>query len=83
MTTISTAGFSTFNNSIAGFESDIVSWTIIFFMFLSATNFSLHFLLITKKSFEYFGDAEFKSYIFIILFFRLLYSVFNVFIDIE
>ena len=72
MTTISTAGFSTFNNSIAGFESDIVSWTIIVFMFLGATNFSLHFLLISKKSFEYFNDSEFKFYVSIISFFFLL-----------
>ena len=72
MTTISTAGFSTFNNSIAGFESDIVNWTIIIFMFLGATNFSLHFLLISKKSFEYFNDSEFKFYVSTILFFFFL-----------
>ena len=72
MTTISTAGFSTFNNSIAGFESDIVSWTVIIFMFLGATNFSLHFLLISKKSFEYFNDSEFKFYVSTILFFFFL-----------
>ena len=72
MTTIATAGFSTFNNSIAGFESDIVSWTIIFFMFLGATNFSLHFLLISKKSFEYFNDSEFKFYISLIIIFFFL-----------
>jgi len=72
MTTIATGGFSTFNNSILGFESDIVSWTIIIFMFLGATNFSLHFLLISKKSFEYFNDSEFRFYVSIILFFFIL-----------
>ena len=74
MTTISTAGFSTFNNSIQGFDSDIVSWTIMFFMFLGATNFSLHFLLISKKSFEYFNDSEFKFYVsFLLIFFFLTF----------
>ena len=74
MTTIATGGFSTFNNSISGFDSDIVSWTIMFFMFLGATNFSLHFLLISKKSFEYFNDTEFKFYIsFIVIFFILTF----------
>ena len=69
MTTIATGGFSIFNNSILGFESDIVSWTIMFFMFLGAVNFYLHFLLLTQKSFEYFKDTEFKFYIsFIIIF---------------
>mgnify|MGYP006186712289 CR=1 FL=1 len=67
MTTIATGGFSTFNNSILGFENDIVSWTIMFFMFLGATNFYLHFLLITKKTFDYFNDTEFKFYISIII----------------
>jgi len=72
MTTISTGGFSTFNNSILGFQSNIVSWTIIVFMFLGAINFSLHFLLIAKKSFEYFNDSEFRFYVFVILFFFIL-----------
>ena len=74
MTTIATGGFSTFNNSILGFESDIVSWTIMFFMFLGAINFSLHFLFISKRSFEYFNDSEFRFYIsFIIIFFILTF----------
>ena len=74
MTTIATGGFSTFNNSILGFQSDIVSWTIIVFMFLGAINFSLHFLLIAKKSFEYFNDSEFKFYVsFILVFFILTF----------
>ena len=74
MTTIATGGFSTFNNSILGFESDIVSWTIIIFMFLGAINFSLHFLLISKKSFQYFNDSEFKFYIsFILIFFIITF----------
>ena len=72
MTTIATGGFSTFNNSILGFQSDIVSWTIIVFMFLGAINFSLHFLLIAKKSFEYFNDSEFRFYVSFILFFFIL-----------
>ena len=74
MTTMATGGFSTFNNSIMGFESDIVSWTIMIFMFLAATNFSLHFLLIAKKSFQYFNDSEFRFYIsFIVIFFILTF----------
>ena len=67
MTTIATGGFSTFNNSILGFQSDIVTWTIIIFMFLGATNFSLHFLLISKQSFDYFNDTEFRFYLWFIL----------------
>ena len=68
MTTIATGGFSTFNNSILGFESAIVSCTIIIFMLLGAMNFTLHFLFIFKKTFQYSNDSEFKFYIFSILF---------------
>ncbi len=60
--TISTAGFSTFNDSIASFESPIVTWTIILFMFLSAVNFTLHFLFLIKGSFGYLKNSEFKVY---------------------
>ena len=71
--TIGTAGFSTFNNSIAAFESSIVTWTFIIFMFLSATNFTLHFIFLTRGSFEYFKNPEFKIYIKLILFVSLFF----------
>ena len=48
MTTDCNWGFSTFNNSILGFQSDIVTWTIIIFMFLGATNFSTFFINFKK-----------------------------------
>jgi len=72
MSTISTGGFSTFNNSILGFESDVVSWTIIIFMLLGSINFSLHFLYVFKKSFQYFNDSEFKFYVFSVIFLSAL-----------
>ena len=65
--TISTAGFSTYNSSIAAFESPIVTWTVIFFMFLSAVNFTLHFLFFIKGSFSYLKNPEFKVYLKIII----------------
>ncbi len=60
--TIGTAGFSTYNSSIAAFDSSVVTWTIIVFMFLSAINFTLHFLFIIKGNFDYFKNSEFKVY---------------------
>ena len=65
--TISTAGFSTYDSSIAAFDSTIVTWTIIIFMFLSAINFTLHFLFLIKGSFRYFKNPEFKVYCQIII----------------
>jgi len=60
--TMATGGFSTYNNSLAIFDSSIINWTIIAFMFLAATNFTLHFMFVIKGSFEYFKNAEFKVY---------------------
>ena len=60
--TIATAGFSTYNDSISAFDSPVVTWTIIIFMFLSAINFTLHFLFIIRGKFDYFKNSEFKVY---------------------
>ena len=73
--TIGTAGFSTFNNSIAAFESSVVTWTFIIFMFLSATNFTLHFVFFTTGSFDYFKNSEFKIYIKLIFFVAFFFFV--------
>jgi len=72
-TTIATSGFSTKNISIAAYGG-LIQWTIIIFMFLAATNFSLHYYFIAKGKFEYYKDHEFRVYfglciIFLILFF--------------
>ena len=65
-TTIATSGFSTKNTSIAAFDSSIIEITIIIFMFIAATNFSLHYLFLAKRKFDYFKDEEFRIYLFII-----------------
>ena len=73
--TIGTAGFSTYNSSIAAFDSSVVTWTIIVFMFLSAINFTLHFLFIIKGNFDYFKNSEFKVYASLILIISGLFFV--------
>ena len=65
-TTIATGGFSTKNTSIAAFNSPLIEVTIIIFMFIAATSFSLHYLFLAKGKFDYFKDEEFRIYIFII-----------------
>ena len=62
-TTIATSGFSTKNDSISAFNSPLIEFTIILFMFLAATNFSLHYQSITHKKLFYFRDTEFKFYL--------------------
>ena len=71
-TTIATSGFSTKNTSIAYFNSSIIEYTIIIFMIIAATNFSLHYLFISKKKFDYFKDEEFRAYFIILIFLSLL-----------
>ena len=67
LTTISTAGFSTHSESIKFFNSPGIEWTMIFFMFIAATNFSLHYSLISNGKFNYFKNEEFKTYFFLFI----------------
>jgi len=62
--TMATGGFSTFDTSIQG-QPLYVQWTFIVFMFLAATNFTLHYFFIAKRKLVYFKDEEFKTYCFI------------------
>jgi len=77
--TIATSGFSTQNNSIESY-SIIIQWTIIIFMFLAASNFSLHYYFLSKGKFEYLKDKEFQYYIILILIFSSLFfiNIFNI-----
>ena len=70
-TTISTAGFSTHSESIKFFKPSI-QWTMIVFMFIAATNFSLHYSFVSKRKFNYFKNEEFKVYIFLFLIISLI-----------
>ncbi len=65
-TTMATGGFSTWNDSIAHYSSPAIQWTIILFMFLAGTNFSLHYLAIVKKDLlVYVGSREWRFYLLI------------------
>jgi len=60
--TLATGGFSTLNNSIAGFNSLYVEIVIIFFMYLAGINFILHFFLIKGKFRDFFTNSEMRFY---------------------
>jgi trk system potassium uptake protein TrkH len=66
-TTMSTGGFSTKNVSIGYYDSAVIQYIIIFFMFLAGINFSLHFYAITGNIKSYFRDKEFLTYFGIII----------------
>lgn len=65
--TLATGGFSTKNLSIAYFNNVFIEIIIIAFMFLAGTNFSLHFNALRHKPLSYFRDAEWRTYVFLLL----------------
>ena len=64
--TMATGGFSTRNASVGAYGSAAIEWTIIVFMFLAGTNFTLHYLALTGKLRAYVKDDEFRFYCLVI-----------------
>ncbi len=62
MTTISTGGFSVKNASIAAYDSLLIHWIFILFMFLSGVNFSLLYYAICRQFKEVFTSEELRFY---------------------
>jgi len=74
-TTMATGGFSTKTESIAHFDhfSRVV---IIFFMFMAAANFSLHYSLAKGQIAHYWLDREFRFYVSLVLLFTFVVFAF-------
>jgi trk system potassium uptake protein TrkH len=62
-TTMPTGGFSVKNASIGHYDSSVIHYIIILFMFFAGINFSLHFRAITGDVKTYFRDREFLYYL--------------------
>ena len=62
-TTLSTGGFSTLTDSVAGFDSLRIEIILIIFMFLAGANYTLHFRAITGRPLVYFRDPECRFYL--------------------
>ena len=76
--TIAIGGFSTYNDSIGHFNSPMIEFVCIIFMFLASLNFILHFLAMKSGSIAtYFRDTEVKSFTFIIIIFLFLIYVYH------
>ena len=61
-TTISTGGFCIRNASIAYYNSEIINWIIVVFMFLSGINFALLFLTVRRQFREALASEELRLY---------------------
>ena len=72
MTTFATGGFSTKNASIGYFESPMIQYTIILFMFISATNFTLTYFAINLNFKKVINNEEFRIYFFFIVILTLV-----------
>ncbi|MDR2028016.1 MAG: TrkH family potassium uptake protein [Treponema sp.] len=60
--TIASGGFSTRNNSIAGYQSPWIDWVCIVFMFLAGFNFSVLYRLLQGKYQDLLYNSETKAY---------------------
>lgn len=82
-TTISTGGFSTYNNNAAYF-SPKVQYVMMFFMFIAGANFPLVAKALSGKPLNLFKSQELRYYLFLILLTALIISSVLIFIqDIE
>ncbi len=61
--TIAIGGFSTHDQSMGYFQSDLIELIAVIFMFAAGVNFSLHFVAFRRRSLRtYLGDSEFRFY---------------------
>lgn len=78
--TLASGGFSTQNDSIAGY-SPFIQYTIIIFMFLAGTNFTLFYFVWKRKFKKVFTNRELLIYISIIAIITAIVTVTLTFLD--
>lgn len=69
--TVSIGGFSTYNDSMGHFDSDIINFITVLFLIISGVNYALHFSAFSAKTFSfniYKEDPEVRAFIFIQVF---------------
>jgi len=67
MTTMATGGFSTKNSSMAYYSSPLIQYTIIFFMILAGTNYTIIYYFFKRKFEKVIGSDEWRMYISVLL----------------
>jgi len=61
--TIATAGFSTYDASIGHFDSALIDWLVVLFVFIASLNFGLHYLALRRATAQvYLRDPELKLF---------------------
>ena len=68
MSTVSTGGFSTHDESMGYFNSNTIDLIAIFFMLLGGINFSVHFLVLRDKNLNYYWkNTEVRMFLLFVL----------------
>jgi len=65
--TAGTGGFSSWNTSVAHYESSYIHWVISIFMLLFGVNFNLYYFLLLRQFKEVFSNSELRMYITVIV----------------
>ncbi len=63
LTSVSTGGFSTRDGSVGSFDSRAVEWVMVVVMFLGATNFVIHYRIVSGRGAKLWYDGEFRCYV--------------------
>ena len=76
LSTLSAGGFSPNPNSIMGYNSRLITWICIIFMFFSGASFSLQYKAIVKRNIKLiFNSEEFRCYAGMFLFLSALICI--------
>lgn len=75
--TIATGGFSTYNSSVAHFDSVAVEMTVTLFMAISCVNFTLLFSVVVLQPQKLYRDVEVRTYVAILLLSTLVVVLFG------
>ncbi len=65
--TMATGGFSTWNSSLGHFDSAWIDYTVILFMIIAGTNFTLLYFVAIRQPQRLFADIEWRAYMAVIL----------------
>ncbi len=79
--TMATGGFSTLDSSLGGFQSKAIEYTVIVFMILAGTNFTLMYLTLLGKPMQLLKDTEWRVYVGIILASTALIMAFGIWVS--
>lgn len=75
MGTAGTGGFSVYNDSIAHYNSSLITNLVSVGMLVFGVNFNLYYLLLLRKVKTFFGDEELRAYLKIVLVATVLISL--------